>query len=243
VLLVAGAAVAVAIAATLIPAARAARMSTVTALADAARPPRRQAWVVRASASLPVPLLLALRLIARRPRRVLLTAASFTVTATTIVAVLSYHATLNVDANLAGPYGGAPDPMRGRMGTVMLVVTIVMGILAVANTIFTTWATVLDSRHFSAIVRSMGAAPRQVILALTATQLLPALAGALVGIPAGMALYTVIQGSGPRGTPSAGWLLAMVLGVLLAVAGLAGAAARVGIRQSVASVLQAEMAG
>ena len=242
VLLVAGAAVAVAGAATVIPAARAARMSTVAALADAARAPRRQAWLVRASASLPVPLLLALRLIGRRPRRALLTTASFIVTATTVVAVLSYHATLSVDANLAGPFAGAPDPMRGRMSTVMLIVTIVMAILAVANTIFTTWATVLDSRHLSAIVRSLGAAPQQIVLAVTAAQLLPALAAALVGIPAGLELYAVVQGAGPRGTPSALWLVAMVLGILLAVAGLAATAAVACLRQSVASILQAEMA-
>jgi putative ABC transport system permease protein len=242
VLLVAGAAVAVAAAATLIPAARAARISTVAALADAARAPRRQAWLVRASASLPVPLLLALRLIARRPRRALLTAASFTVTATTLVAVLSYHATIGADASLAGPFGGAPDPMRGRMSAVMLVVTIVMAVLAAANTLFTTWATVLDSRHLSAIVRSLGAAPQQVVEALTTAQLIPALAGAVAGIPAGTALYTAVQGAGPRGTPAAVWLLATALGIPLAAAALAAIVARSGIRHSVSSVLQAEMA-
>ena len=242
VLLVVCAAVAVAAAATLIPAVRAARMSTVAALASVTRTPRRQAWLLRISAWLPVPLLLALRLIGRRPRRTLLSAASFLVTATTVVAVLSYHATLRVDMTLAGPFGGAPDPMRARMSTVMLVVTIVMGILAAVNAIFTTWATVLDSRHLSAIVRVLGATPRQVVAALSAAQLLPAMAGALLGIPAGTELYAVVQGSGPRGTPSAVWLLFTVLGVLLVAAGLAAIAALASTRQGTAGVLQAEMA-
>lgn len=70
----------------------------------------------------------------------------------------------------------------------------------------------------------------------------PALAGALLAIPAGTELYTLVQHSGPRGTPSASWLLLMVLGVPLAAAGLASIAARVTTRQTAASTLQAEMA-
>ena len=59
----------VALAATLVPAIRSARTSTVSALADTARPPRRRAFLIAVSARLPVPLLLGLRLAARRPRR------------------------------------------------------------------------------------------------------------------------------------------------------------------------------
>jgi hypothetical protein len=110
------------------PGGAAARSSTVAALAGGARTPRRQAWLVRASAALPVPLLLALRLIGRRPRR----AAER--------GQLHRHrhggrrrAQLprdsGADAILAGPFAGPPDPMRGRMSTVMLVVTSVMGTL------------------------------------------------------------------------------------------------------------------
>jgi putative ABC transport system permease protein len=242
VLIVAGAAVAVTAAATLIPAVRAARVSTVAALAAAARTPRRRAWLVKASAWLPVPLLLALRLVGRRPRRALLSVASFTLTATAIVAVLSYHATLGRDAALAGPFAGPPDPMRGRMSTVLLVVTIVIAILAAANAVFITWATVLDSRHFSAIVRSLGATPGQAVASLSAAQLLPALAGAFLGIPAGTELYAVVQSAGPRGTPQAWWLLVMVLGLLLAAAGLTTVPARAVTRQPTAAILQAETA-
>ena len=78
VLLVVIVALAVATASTLVPALRAARVSTVRLLAGTARPPRRQAWLIRLSSGLPVPLLLGLRLVARRPRRSLLSGASFT---------------------------------------------------------------------------------------------------------------------------------------------------------------------
>lgn len=240
VLIVTGAAVAVTGAATLIPALRAAQTSTVSALAGTGRTPRRQAWLAQASAWLPVPLLLALRLAGRRPRRTLLSAASFTVTATTIVAVLNYHATIGLDAALAGPFAGPPDPMRGRISTVLLVVTIVMAILAAANAIFTTSATVIDSRHFSGIIRSLGATPAQAVVGLSIAQVLPALAGALLGIPAGTELYAAVQGHGPHGTPPAWWLLALVLGMLLAVAGLTAIPARASARQPIAQILQAE---
>jgi hypothetical protein len=62
------------------------------ALAGSARPPRRRGWVVAISALFPVPRLLGLRWAARRPRRLVLTAASIAITVTAIVAVLAYPA-------------------------------------------------------------------------------------------------------------------------------------------------------
>jgi putative ABC transport system permease protein len=64
-----GLALIVALASTLVPAIRAARMSTVSALADAPRLPRRRESLIRLSRKLPVPALFGLRLVARRPRR------------------------------------------------------------------------------------------------------------------------------------------------------------------------------
>jgi ABC-type lipoprotein release transport system permease subunit len=242
VLLVAAAAIAVAAASTLVPAVRAARISTVAALAGAVRPPRRRAWLIRLSARLPVPLLLGLRLVARRPRRVLLSAASFTVTATTIVAVLIYHATVRQTSGRSGPFSGPPDPGNGRVSQVLLVVTVVMVILAAANAIFTTWATVLDAQRFSAIACSLGTTQQQTVAGLLAAQLLPALAGAILGIPAGKALYGAVQNGGPQGSPPGWWLLTMVLGMLIAVAGLTAIPARIGARRPIAEILQAELA-
>ena len=85
----------VAVAATFVPAVRAARTSTVLALADAARPPRRTAWLIAISARLPVPLLLGLRVAARRPRRVVLATVSIAITVSGIVAALAAHADLD----------------------------------------------------------------------------------------------------------------------------------------------------
>jgi putative ABC transport system permease protein len=115
-----------------------------------------------------------------------------------------------------------------------------MAILAGANAIFTTWATVLDARRFSAVTRSLGATQNQAVAGLSAAQLLPALAGALIGIPAGTALYGIVQNGGPQGSPPAWWLAAMVAGMLVAVAGLTAIPARVGARRPPAAILAAE---
>jgi putative ABC transport system permease protein len=171
-------AVVIAAAATLVPAVRAARISTVAALTEGVRPPRRAGPLIALSAWLPVPLLLGLRLVARRPRRALLSAASLTVTATAIMAVLIFHATVRPHAGPAGP----ADPGDTRVGEVLLVITVVMIILAAANAMFTTWANVLDARRLSAVVRALGATPQQTVVGLSAAQVLPAVAGAAAAI-------------------------------------------------------------
>ena len=114
-------ALAVALAATVVPAIRAARTSTVSALADAARPPRRRARLIALSARLPVPLLLGLRLTARRPRRALLTAASVAITTAGIVAVLTFHATAGQEA--FGGSGGFGNPVHDRDEQMLAVLT------------------------------------------------------------------------------------------------------------------------
>ena len=82
-------AIVVAACATIVPAIRGARTSTIRALNDPAHPPRRRPWLIALSARLPVPLLLAVRLVARRIRRSLLTAASMTIAVTMVVAALT----------------------------------------------------------------------------------------------------------------------------------------------------------
>ena len=106
---------AVALASTLVPAIRAARTSTVSALADspraAAAPGRADQ---RSRARLPVPLLLGLRMAARRPRRAVLGAASIAVTVTGIVAVLAFRATVDAAERSAGRRPGWAT--RGQPG-------------------------------------------------------------------------------------------------------------------------------
>jgi putative ABC transport system permease protein len=237
--LVTATALGVAVAATFVPAVRAARTSTVRALADAARPPRRTAWLIAISARLPVPLLLGLRVAARRPRRVVLGAVSIAITVSGIVAVLSAHAQLNAQ-QLAGSSGLA-DTRTDRLNQVLLVITVMLVALAAVNAIFITWATVLDARHSSALTRALGATPPQVSAGLSAALMLPALAGAIVGIPGGIGLLAAVTPETVT-LPPLWQLLAVVPVTLLAVAGLTTIPARLGARRPVAEILQAELA-
>jgi putative ABC transport system permease protein len=235
--LVAAVALVVALASTLVPGIRAARVSTVTALAEQVRPPRRRGALIRVSRRLPAPLLLGLRVIARRPRRAVLTAASIAVTVTGLVAVLAFHAT--ADARLNPASSGLGDPVVDRDEQMLVVLTVALVGLAVLNAIVTAWATVLETRRSSALTRALGASPGQLITGLVTAQLLPSLPGALLGIPLGIGLFALANGGGTQTTtvPPAWWLAAAVLGTMLALAVLSAIPARIGARQPIAPVL------
>ena len=133
------------------------------------------------------------------------------------------------------------DPSRAdRLNQVLLVITITLLALAAVNTIFITWATALDTRHASALARALGATPQQVSAGLSAAQVLPALAGAILGIAGGIALIGAVD---PDPVFAPLWqLLAVVPGTVLVVAGLTAIPARLGARRPVAEILASERA-
>jgi ABC-type lipoprotein release transport system permease subunit len=229
----------VAVVASVVPALRAARSSTVDALADAPRPPRRTGWLIAVSARLPAPLLLALRVAARRPRRVLLGVVSIAITVSGMYVLLVLNAFLAAQPGT----GGYDDAQVEVLRHVLLVWTVILLSLAAVNAIVITWGTVLDNRHSSALARALGATPREVSAALAAAQVLPALAGAIVGVfPGGFALFAAINavtgGDSDRATlPSLWQLLALVLATVLVVAVLTSVPARLGGRRPVTETL------
>jgi ABC-type lipoprotein release transport system permease subunit len=233
----------VALVATFVPALRAARSSTVSALADAARPPRRTGWLIALSARLPVPLLLALRVAARRPRRVVLGMVSIAIT------VSGIYFALVLNAVLTRPLAGGPGiAQAGSMRQVLLFILVVLFSLTAVNAVFITWATVLDNRRSSALARALGATPGEVSTALAAAQVLPALAGGILGaFPGGFALFhviiTITGGDRQKATLPPLWqLLALVAGTVLIVALLTALPARLAGGRSVSEALQAERA-
>ena len=242
--LVTAVALGVAVVATVVPAVRAARSSTVNALADSARPPRRTGWLIAISARLPVPLLLALRIAARRPRRVVLGVVSIAITVSGIYVALVLNAFLTTQPLPSG----YDDAQVALLRQVLLVVMVILLSLAAVNAIFITWATVLDNRHSSALARALGATPGDVSAALAAAQVLPALLGAILGaFPGGFALFAAINaitgGDSDRATlPSLWQLLAVVAGTVIVVAALTAVPARLGGRRPVTETLQAELA-
>ncbi len=238
--LVVAVAVGVAVLATLVPAMRAARTSTVRLLLDAARAPRRKAWMIAPSRHLPVALLIGARLAARRPRRLLLNIFSVAVTASGIVAVLIVHSAAidNQEGFLIAP----GNPISARLNEVTLVLSVMLVVLASVNAVFIAWATVLDARHSSALMRALGATRRQATTGLVAVQMLPALLGALLGIPGGIAIYAGAKSGNGGNIPPVLWLVAMVLGTMLVLGALITIPARIGARRSLAEVLQSDAA-
>ena len=222
-------AISVAIVATFVPAVRAARQSTVAALEDSARPPRRSATVIRLSAHLPAPLLLGARLAVRRPRRLLLSVFSVAVTTSGLVAVLIVHAT------------SAPSSLGPQVIQATTIISVMLIVLAAVNAIFIAWTTALEARHPASLARALGATPEQITAGLSVAFLPPALLGALLGIPGGIGIYDVARsGGGATTLPSALSLVAMVGVTVLVIAVLTAIPIRIGAHRPVAAVLQSE---
>jgi putative ABC transport system permease protein len=234
VMIIAVIALAVAAISSLVPAIRAARTSTVSALADAPRVPSRRPLVIAVSARLPVPLLLASRQLSRRPRRALLNTVNITTTVTGIVAILASHAHTPI-ANLT-----ISNLKLDRFNELTAIITVMLVILAAVNTTFIGWATAADGRFSSALERALGATAGQVTTGLSMTALLPALPGAVIGIPLGIAVYHLLASGTPLAVPPAWQLAGVSLATLLAVTVLTAIPSRLGARRSPAQVLQTE---
>jgi hypothetical protein len=239
VLLIVAVALAVATLATLLPTLRAARLSTVRALADAARAPRRSRRLISLSTRLPIPFLLGLRLAARRPRRAILAAFSIAITVTTVVAVVTVHS--HQERMTIAGFSAIDNPRTDRINHSLLLVSVTLLVLAAINALFITWSTAIDARQPLTIARALGATPRQITLGLSAAQIIPALPGTIIGIPAGIALVAALSHGDATTVPGA-WLVAVFLGTLLAVAALSSIPASLSAQQPVAEILQAEMA-
>ena len=180
------------------------------------------------------------------PVPLLLSAASVAITVGSLVAVLMFreHAnSLDTSGGLGGLYrfSGPGDPLWERGMGVLLVFTVALVLLALVNAVLVTWATVQDARHASAIERALGASPDQVGWALVVAQLLPALPGAIIGIPVGLGLYDAVGRHGST-VPSAPALVGVLIVTLIVVAILTAVPARIGARRPVAEILRSEVA-
>ncbi|WP_432932434.1 FtsX-like permease family protein [Microbispora sp. CA-135349] len=233
-------AVSVAVLSTLRPTLRAMRTATVTALSATAHQPRHRPWLTALSALLPTPLLLGLRLTARRPGRAVLQACATATTVIAIVALLTLHAQPERGYGLNG--SSALPNLRGEHDRMlMLAVTILLVALAVVNTVTFTWTTAMEARANTAIARTLGATPGQISAGLSAAQLLPSLPGALIGGPLGAGLLSLFSAGNAVEAPSS-WLLGATLATLVATAALTALPARLAARRSVAQTLSAEAA-
>ncbi len=233
-----GAAAAVAVGVTLIaaliPVLRVARVPAVAALSGRTRPPRRGGWLIAASRRLPAALLVGMRLAARRPWRMVLGAVSVMVTVTMVITILGV---LEHQHESKVP-GGLINPVHAGVDHVVVIVTIALVLLAAVHVTFATWATVAETRRPLAVFRSLGASQGQVSAGVAAAQLVAALPGAILGVPAGLGLLAATSHGGTPAFPAAWELLAAVAGTQLVVAGLAVITARAAARRPPAEGLR-----
>ncbi|CAG7649548.1 FtsX-like permease family protein [Actinacidiphila bryophytorum] len=198
------------------PAVRAARTSTAGALADrSADLLTHHPHLNAVTSHLPTPLLLGVRLLARRPGRAALAAAGTAAGTVMVTALLTWHADLGSrpDFRQFGPIQVRAD----QTGRVLLAVTLALVALSALNAVLLGWSTAVQARHTLTVARTLGATPGQVVCALCVAQFLPALPGVAAGVPTGLLLYWFF---GDTVTPPASWLLTAALAVLLTVAAL-----------------------
>lgn len=226
-------ALAVATASTVVPVIRAARTSTVRALAASAHPPRRKAWLIALSARLPVPLLLGLRVTARRPNRTALGVVAVAITTCGITTVLTALARRYVEKADGG------DP-RLAIAQAMMMITAILIVQVTVNAVSIAWTTLLDTRHTAALTRALGATPNQASAAFALAQVIPAFVGSLVGLVAGLGLGEIVD-EDPLTVPPAWQLVVMVLGTVSVVAVLTAIPARITARRPVGRLLQTEL--
>jgi putative ABC transport system permease protein len=223
VLVVVGTVVALVVLASLVPSWRAARRSTVEALAESGRAPRRRPLVNRLSTRMPVPALLGVRLAARRPRRAVLTSLSVAVAVCGGVVVLCAQASLGAER---GASGGPADPQAAQLHAVMVALTGLLTIMAAVNLVFVTRATTVDARRLLAVVRSLGASPAETAVGVGISQLVPA-----------VVLFRALSVAHPV-MPSLLQLLGLSLLTVVLVTVLTAIPSRLEARRPIASILR-----
>ena len=186
-----------------------------------------------------MPLLLGLRLAARRPRRAILSAFSVAITVTTIVAVVTVHA--NQAHQFIAGFSAIDNPRTDRINHVLLVLSVVLVVLAAINAIFITWSTAIDARHQLTVARALGATPDQISAGLSAAQVISAIPGAILGLPAGIELVAALRHGDPTTVPAAWTLIVVFLLTLIAIGVLTAIPARIEARRPVAEILRAEL--
>jgi putative ABC transport system permease protein len=224
---------AIVVVAGVVPAWRAARTSTVRALADDGRAPRRARLTVALSAGLPAPALIGLRLAARRPRRAVLTSLSVAVAVCGCVVVLYAQAGLQAEH---GGSGGPADPVSAQLHVVTTAITVLLAVMAAVNLVFVTRASAVDARRTLAVSRTLGVSPAEAAAGLGIAQLVPAIVGLVLGGGAGVALFHALS-SHPAAPPAAQLVGLAALTVILTVA-LTAVPARLEARRPLAQTLR-----
>jgi putative ABC transport system permease protein len=214
---------AVVVLATVRPALRGVRRSTLRSLGSNTRPPHRTGRLMRAITGLPLPLpvWLGLRAASRRRGRFLANTLGLTIGITLLITALALRT--GVDGFARHMSIDEPDPIsqaadvanQNRMSSLGFTVAALLIALALINATVAAVFAAHDHARNNAIMRTVGTTPGQTVIAFLVAQLTACLVACALGIPLGVAFYQTST-RGPLG-PIGLSLLTYVATVLAAL--------------------------
>jgi putative ABC transport system permease protein len=199
-------AISVVLLATVRPALRGVRRSTLHSLTSTTRPPHRPGPLIRALARLPLPLPigLGLRAATRRPGRFIATTFGLTIGIALVIAALALHTgvqAIHRESTSRIALDGDPFSFStelediDRASTLGFTIAAFLIGLALVNAIVAAVFSAHDSARNHAILRTLGATPRQTVTAFLIANLAACLLACALGIPLGIAIFNAIRGS------------------------------------------------
>jgi putative ABC transport system permease protein len=246
--IVAAVAFAVVLLGTVRPALRGIRQSTLRSLAAGPRPPRRPGRLagLAARAGVPLPGVLGLRSAWRRPGRLLTNATGLALGVAMIVVALALRDSLDLldlrppepghaasDAAVAVLYDQIRAIILGTAGLLLLLATINAWIVAAFAA--------RDAARNQAVLRAVGATPRQTVITLIVSQLAACAVAVAAGIPIGLGLWSLMEGGDlPEVSVSTMSLVLLAAAVPVAFAAIVSVPARLLARQPIAPLLAYE---
>jgi putative ABC transport system permease protein len=235
--------------ATVRPALRAVRSSTLRALGSNARPPRPAGRLGRALATLPLslPVGLGLRAAARRRGRLVANVVGLTIGVAMVIAALALRTAVTAGRG-EGLGLDNPTPFElaaeiaesDRLSTLGLVIAAFIVGLALVNAVVAAVFSAQDSARNHAILRAVGTTPGQTVTAFLVAHLAACVLACALGIPLGIAIYNAIRGGLDPIALTALTYIATGLTVLVLYAAIAFLPARLLARRPVTSQLAYE---
>jgi putative ABC transport system permease protein len=248
VVIVAAVAVAVVLLGTVRPALRGIRQSTLRSLATGPRPPRRPGRLagLAARAGMPLPGVLGLRSAWRRPGRLLTNATGLALGVAMIVVALALRDSLELlELRPAEPGHATSDAavavLYDQIRAIILGTAGLLLVLATLNAWIVATFAARDAARNQAVLRAVGATPRQTVIALIVSQLGACAIAVALGIPLGLGLWGLMEGGDlPEANLSATSLVLLAAAVPAVFAVIVSVPARLLARQPVAPLLTYE---
>jgi putative ABC transport system permease protein len=245
---VAAVAVAVVVLGTIRPALRGIRHSTLRSLVAGPRPPRRPGRLARlaAGAGVPLPGVLGMGSAWRRPGRLLTNAAGLLLGVAMIVVALALRDSLDLlDVTPPEPGHAASDAavavLYDQIRAIILGTAGLLLVLGTINAFIVATFAARDAARNQAVLRAVGATPRQTVTVLIVSQLGACALAVAGGIPLGLGLWSLMDGGDlPAVTVPATSLLLLAAAVPAALAAIVSVPALLLARQPVAPALAYE---